>query len=79
MFIVFLIDYSFLELLCRSCIMAHMGQTLFALIVQNASYEQHVIINENGRSYKMFSLQTAGGKFPYPGLTGCFCIIIFSF
>jgi hypothetical protein len=59
--------------------MAHMEQTLFALIVQNSSYERHVIINENGRSYKMFGLQTAGGKFPYPGLTDYFSTIIFSF
>jgi hypothetical protein len=55
-----------------------MEQTLFALIVQNSSYERHVI-NENGRSYKMFGLQIAGGKLPTPGLTDCLSIIIFSF
>jgi hypothetical protein len=58
--------------------MTHMEQTLFALIVQNSSYERSVI-SDNGRSCKMFSLQTAGGTFSCPGLTDCFSIIIFSF
>jgi hypothetical protein len=37
MFMMFIIDYTFEELLCTFCIMTYMGQILSALIVHNSS------------------------------------------